>query len=85
MHVLHQGKAGEEAKGSSLGDFQQATDAIGGFSGEIADSSAQAIPAERKAGLVFVIEVRRNDQLARALESEAPADVFEAAANGQRG
>ena len=64
VDVAHLRVAGEEAEGAALGDLEDAADALGGFVGEVGLARVGHVGREIEEGLLFVVEVRGDDELA---------------------
>src|SRR6202000_1425994 len=87
MHAAHLGVASEKTKGTAFGDLEDATDAFGGFFGKVRFARVGHVGREIQQRLLFVVEGRGDDEFACGGQTEAPADVVEAAGDceGSRG
>jgi hypothetical protein len=77
--------AGEEAEGSAFGDLKHSANALGGFVLEVGLARVGHIRRQVEEGLLFVVEVRRDDEFAGGGEAQAAADVVEASGDGEGG
>ena len=71
MELAHLGVAGEEAEGAAAGDLEDAADPLGGLGEEVGLARVGHAWREVEEGLLGVVEVRWDDELAGERDAEA--------------
>src|SRR5271165_402593 len=85
VKLVHERVAGEQAERPPAANLQQLPHSLRGLFHELRLARVWQIRRHIQQRLAGVVEVRRDDHLARMLQAQPPANVVESSAHSQRG